>query len=177
MTGVQTCALPICTFFVRTYNNEEWKILGEDYKSYTFNGEKFVESLYENIDYSIKEIVSYVEERVFFEDPKTLFDKPLEILTDTDYLNNKEYSLSDKTLMEDMKRRIERKEPIAHVLYIGAAEKGDAVAQYKLGKCYYNGYMGVKRNTEEAKKWFEMAANQGHWLSQQFLGNYYNDPK
>ena len=165
------------TFFVRTYNNEEWKILGEDYKSYTFNGEKFVESLYENIDYSIKEIVSYVEERVFFEDPKTLFDKPLEILTDTDYLNNKEYSLSDKTLMEDMKRRIERKEPIAHVLYIGAAEKGDAVAQYKLGKCYYNSYMGVKRNTKEAKKWFEMAANQGHWLSQQFLGNYYNDPK
>jgi len=163
------------TFFVRTYKNEGLKILGDDYKSYTFNGENFVESLYEDIDYSIKKIVSYVEEEVFFGDPKTLLDEPLKILTE--YFNDKEYSLSDKTLMEDMKRRIERKEPIAHILYLGAAEKGDAVAQYKLGKCYYNGYLGVKRNTKEAKKWFEMAANQGHWLSQQFLGNYYNDPK
>ena len=160
------------TIIVRNYKDENNDVLSDDYTAYTFDGKKFVHSSYEYVDYATNRIISYVEEGVFFEDQKTLFDKPLEILTG--YFNDEKFVLSDKTLVEDMKRRIERKEPIAHVLYLGAAERGDAVAQYKLGKCYYNGYMGVKRNTEEAKKWFEMAANQGHWLSQQHLGTYYN---
>ena len=40
------------------------------------------------------------------------------------------------------------------------AEQGDAMAQYNLGVCYYNGE-GVAQNYAEAVKWWSKAAEQG----------------
>ncbi len=48
------------------------------------------------------------------------------------------------------------------------AERGDAKAQYALGRDYYYGY-GVDRNFVEAKKWFRMAAAQGNEDAQMSL--------
>ncbi len=42
-----------------------------------------------------------------------------------------------------------------------AAEKGDAEAQYKLGERYLTG-TGVKRDPQEALKWYQKAAEQGY---------------
>ena len=158
----------------RTIDVRDLNFLDKSYITYSFNGEKFVKSSYENVDYSIKEIVSYIEERVFFEDPKTLFDKPLEILG---YFNDEKFAFSDKTLVEEMKRRIERKEPIAHILYLRAAEKGDVVAQYKLGNCYFHGYMGVGKDVENARIWLQKAADQGHSLAQRCLYDNFHDSR
>ena len=41
----------------------------------------------------------------------------------------------------------------------GIAEKGDAVAQYKLGSSYLSG-SGVQQDYQEAAKWFKLAAEQ-----------------
>ena len=41
-----------------------------------------------------------------------------------------------------------------------SAEQGVADAQYNLGYCYESG-KGVEQNTEEAKKWYTKAAEQG----------------
>ena len=49
------------------------------------------------------------------------------------------------------------------------AEKGDAIAQYSLGVCYYRG-LGVAKDTGEAMKWFSKAAKQGNVAAQMFLG-------
>lgn len=39
--------------------------------------------------------------------------------------------------------------------------KGDAIAQYNLGVCYYNGN-GVAKDQAEAVKWWRKDAEQGH---------------
>lgn len=166
---------PTRTIFVRKYKDDERSELSEDYITYTFDREKFVRSYQENVDYATQKIISYVEESAFYNDKNILLNQPYEILSGN--INDKKYVLCDKSLVEDMKKRIERRDPIAHILYLGAAEKGDMVAQYKLGKCYYHGYLGVTKNTVEARKWFEKAAGQGHWLSQKQLGTYYNDQR
>ncbi|NMD20841.1 MAG: SEL1-like repeat protein, partial [Verrucomicrobia bacterium] len=41
------------------------------------------------------------------------------------------------------------------------AEQGSAVAQFDLGKRYLTGD-GLEKNLQEARKWFEAAAKQGH---------------
>ena len=53
--------------------------------------------------------------------------------------------------------------------FISAAEKGDVIAQFHLGRCYYYG-VSVKRDYEEALKWFHMASEQGNSRSMIFLG-------
>ena len=55
-----------------------------------------------------------------------------------------------------------------------AAEQGDVMAQYVLGVCYWNG-IEKERDSEEAVKWFEKAAEQGYIDSSTAfrLGNYY----
>lgn len=50
-----------------------------------------------------------------------------------------------------------------------AAEQGDSDAQYKLGKCFYDG-IGMNEDRVEAVKWYYKAAEQGdpdamYWLS------------
>jgi TPR repeat protein len=49
------------------------------------------------------------------------------------------------------------------------AEKGNTLAQCRLGVCYYNG-KGVSKNLAEAAKWFRKAAEQGYALAQCRLG-------
>lgn len=54
------------------------------------------------------------------------------------------------------------------------AEEGDAVAQFYLGRYYYEGKC-VKRNRKTAIKWFTKSAEQGKEIAQYFLGEiYYN---
>lgn len=50
-----------------------------------------------------------------------------------------------------------------------AAEAGDSASQYKLGYCYDNG-LNVKRSINEAVKWYERAADQGHYEAILTLG-------
>src|SRR4051812_21673675 len=52
------------------------------------------------------------------------------------------------------------------------AEKGDAAAQADLGICFINGD-GVKKDLQEAIKWFRNAADQGNPAGQQNLGMCY----
>src|SRR5436190_6043121 len=52
------------------------------------------------------------------------------------------------------------------------AEKGDSAAQADLGICYINGD-GVKKDLQEALKWFRKAAEQGNPAGQQNLGMCY----
>ena len=53
-----------------------------------------------------------------------------------------------------------------------AAERGDATAQYNLGRSYYIGD-GVNKSITEAVKWCEKAAEQGNAGAQYFLGACY----
>ena len=46
-------------------------------------------------------------------------------------------------------------------LYRGAAEKGDAQAQFDLAMCYRNG-LGVEKDEKQAAEWLRKAAAQGH---------------
>ena len=53
--------------------------------------------------------------------------------------------------------------------YRGAAGRGQAVAQFKLGNLYYEGE-SVRQDYLEAAKWFRMAAEQGYAVAQNALG-------
>ena len=50
-------------------------------------------------------------------------------------------------------------------LYTKAADSGFPIAQFYLGKIYENGW-GVKKNSKEARKWYEKAERQGVDLQQ-----------
>ncbi len=56
--------------------------------------------------------------------------------------------------------------------YKHAAEQGDAVAQYNLGRCYHKGN-GVEQDDFEAAKWLIKAAEQGYAEAQYSLARYY----
>lgn len=45
--------------------------------------------------------------------------------------------------------------------YIGAANAGDAVAQHKIGRCYFHG-IGVKQDYKEAFLWYRKSADNGY---------------
>jgi tetratricopeptide (TPR) repeat protein len=51
---------------------------------------------------------------------------------------------------------------------LAAAPKGDADAQYNLGRAYQNGF-GVKRDPAEAAAWYQRAAEKGHSDAQNSL--------
>jgi TPR repeat protein len=53
------------------------------------------------------------------------------------------------------------------------ADQGNADAQYNLGVCYLNG-TGVRPSTEEAVRWWHLAAEQGHAFAQYNLGYVYD---
>ena len=53
------------------------------------------------------------------------------------------------------------------------AEKGDVEAQFKLGKIYGIGWIGVSKDYKQAIYWFEKAAQQGHAKAQSYLGRLY----
>ena len=56
--------------------------------------------------------------------------------------------------------------------YRAAATVGDAVAQYKLARCYENG-RGVEPDFAAARKWYEKAAKQGNADAQHALATIY----
>lgn len=58
----------------------------------------------------------------------------------------------------------------AFQFYLESAEAGYVTAQFAVGECYEKGD-GVKKNEDEAQKWFEKAAAQGHLQAQEKLGN------
>ena len=61
-----------------------------------------------------------------------------------------------------------RDDPLAAL--ISSAEKGDVNAQGRLATMYLHG-RGVEQNYEESAKWYQKAADQGHPVAQNNLGN------
>lgn len=55
------------------------------------------------------------------------------------------------------------------------AEAGDATAQWKLGKCYFEGEKGVKIDNKEAFKWFQKSAEQENPFAKFYLGRCYDE--
>ena len=53
------------------------------------------------------------------------------------------------------------------------AERGDASAQYELGRCYFFS-VGVTKNLTQAEYWWRKSAEQGYVKAQVMLGSYYN---
>ncbi|HQP57253.1 MAG TPA: hypothetical protein PLN83_14195, partial [Syntrophorhabdus sp.] len=68
--------------------------------------------------------------------------------------------------------RLDKKEAL--IGYRKAAEQGDSLSQYNLGKMYYYGH-GVPQNYNEAVKWFSKAAEQGNAKAQYVLGLLYDN--
>lgn len=60
--------------------------------------------------------------------------------------------------------------------YTTAAEKGLVAAQMKLGDCYLIGTCGAQKNTTDAAKWYQMAANQGDGEATEILQLLSNKP-
>src|SRR5690606_17724572 len=60
----------------------------------------------------------------------------------------------------------------AAVWYERAAEKGLALAQYRIGNMYEKG-VGVERNLNKAKTWYKAAASQGNLTAMHNLGVLY----
>ena len=58
-------------------------------------------------------------------------------------------------------------------IFHSAAEKGHPGAQAALGELYNEG-KGIKRNAQEAARWYQLAAEQGHLDAQVTLGWMYN---
>ena len=56
-----------------------------------------------------------------------------------------------------------------------AAEKGDAKAQFELGRCYMVGEGGVDEDRREAAKWYEKSAKQGYADAQVVIGLIFAD--
>jgi len=54
--------------------------------------------------------------------------------------------------------------------YTKAAEQGEAIAQYNLGRCYTNGG-GVEKDLQKAVYWYTKAAEQGYEDAQSKLDN------
>lgn len=48
------------------------------------------------------------------------------------------------------------------------ADQGDAIAQYALAGCYYNGD-GVEQDDAKAVEWWRKAADQGFELAKEYL--------
>lgn len=59
-------------------------------------------------------------------------------------------------------------------LYLGAAQRGIADAQYWIGSCYEYGWCpDLQKSDEEAEKWYRRAAVQGHRDAMQSLAGFY----
>lgn len=64
--------------------------------------------------------------------------------------------------------RLEKNATAAFSMYKSSAENGIAAAQFRLARCYHKGE-GVEKSPKDAKKWYKMAANQGHSVSKYIL--------
>lgn len=61
----------------------------------------------------------------------------------------------------------------AKTLFLPAAEKGDAVAQFRMGQSYRYGSSGVAADWSESRRWFLLAAEKGYKDAQFALGQMY----
>ncbi|CAG8726058.1 17722_t:CDS:2, partial [Dentiscutata erythropus] len=57
-------------------------------------------------------------------------------------------------------------------LFSDAARRGDAIAQYFVGRCYAEGW-NTNRDTKEAIKWYKKAADNECAVAEHMLGEYY----
>ena len=55
------------------------------------------------------------------------------------------------------------------------AKAGDATAQWKVGKCYFDGEKGVMIDNKEAFKWFQKSAEQDNPFAKFYLGRCYDE--
>ena len=79
----------------------------------------------------------------------------------------------DETLLQMAERNILAKEYAkAFSIWQRLANRGNAIAQAKLGICFYNGY-GVTQDYAKAVYWFAKAAEQGLAAAQDDLGTCY----
>ena len=78
------------------------------------------------------------------------------------------YSIIEKA--QDAYNKGNHKEAVR--LYRIAAERGNSLAQYRLGTRYFLGE-GVNKSAEEAFKWWKRAAEQGHLRAQNNIGIMY----
>ena len=82
-------------------------------------------------------------------------------------------SLSFAMNLEDGTKAFESKDyKTALKVFDEFSLKGDAIAEYKLGKMYDKGER-VEKDYKKAKEWFEKAASQGYADAQYSLGNMY----
>ena len=80
-------------------------------------------------------------------------------------------SLAD-SLSDALRASDEGNHAKAAKLFGPLADKGNAVAQFKLANMYYNG-IGVAKNYKEALKLYRLSAEQGHTSSQSNLATMY----
>lgn len=74
---------------------------------------------------------------------------------------------------EDATKAFAKKEyERAAKLFKPLAEKGNALAQYRIAKMHQMG-LGVSKDTKQAKKWGQLAAKQGNADAQALMGNLY----
>ena len=78
----------------------------------------------------------------------------------------------DFDLTSEKARIVRKYSPEALKLFVKAAEKGPASAQFEIGYIYLHGF-GVARNDTEAARWFLKAADQGLASAQSDLGTLY----
>ena len=74
----------------------------------------------------------------------------------------------DEQAQEYAKKRLKEKYPHQGD-YIGYAEEGSAVGQFKLGLCYYTSGGGVPQSYEKAAEWFAKAAEQDCYEAQYYI--------
>ena len=58
--------------------------------------------------------------------------------------------------------------------YLSAATRGHAEAQYRLGKHFLKGSLGLDQNYFHAEEWLNKAKQQGHLKAAQLLSNTYS---
>ena len=88
----------------------------------------------------------------------------------TSYLSQDEDIDSIIEKAQDAYNKDNHKEAVR--LYRIAAERGNSLAQYRLGTRYFLGE-GVDKSAEEAFKWWKRAAEQGHLRAQNNIGIMY----
>jgi hypothetical protein len=57
---------------------------------------------------------------------------------------------------------VKRSRTTAATWYLKAAASGKADAQFRLGEFYAKGEAGLPKSEVEARKWYKLAADQGH---------------
>lgn len=86
------------------------------------------------------------------------------------------FALTDQLLADSLSDAIRASDEGNHAkaakLYKPLAEKGNAVAQFKLASMYYSG-KGVTKNFKQAFKLYRLSAEQGHTVAQSNLATMY----